>query len=229
MSDETKNETVNVSVNNAVLPKDEKATKLEVIITVLLGVATVLGALAAYFAALWGGNQQSSYAQSISETNHANTVYLEALNELSQFEIDELSDDVVYSEWKENLEKGDIIDAEYFFSKLSESLQKDLQENPNDLTEYEKEMIEKEKSIRARFEEADERFDSADELMKKGNEANGYGDDFTLCTVLFTVVLFFLGLASLKTKESLQKAYVGIGGFILLFTVIRMLTLPFPF
>jgi len=113
-----------------------------------------------------------------------------------------------------------------------------LQENPNDLTEYEKEMIEKEKSIRARFEEADERFDSADELMKKGNEANGYGDDyeangygddFTLCTVLFTVVLFFLGLASLKTKESLQKAYVGIGGFILLFTVIRMLTLPFPF
>jgi len=67
MSDETKNETVNVSVNNAVLPKDEKATKLEVIITVLLGVATVLGALAAYFAALWGGNQQSSYAQSISE------------------------------------------------------------------------------------------------------------------------------------------------------------------
>lgn len=229
MSDETKTDSGSSAVENPVNKKDEKATKIEIAITVLLGVATVLGALAAYFAALWGGNQQSSYAQSISETNHANTVYLEALNELSQYEIDELSDDVVYSEWKENTEKGDQLDAEYFFSKLSVSLQKDLQDNPEDLTEYTKEMTEKEKSIMMRFQEADTLFNSADELMKKGNEANGYGDDFTLCTVLFTVVLFFLGLASLKTKESLQKAYLGIGSVILVITVIRMLTLPFPF
>jgi len=48
--------------------KDEKATKLEIIITVLLGLATVLGAFAAYCAALWGGNQQSFYTQSLAET-----------------------------------------------------------------------------------------------------------------------------------------------------------------
>lgn len=206
----------------------EKATKLEIFITVLLGVATILGALAAYFAALWGGEMQSSYSKSITETNHANTLYLEALNDLSKFESDDLRDDILYSEWKENLEKGDQVDATYFFSKLSEGLQKDLADNPGDVSEYEKEQQANLDSIMAQFVLAEKTHDGAEELMKKGNEANKFGDDFTLCTVLFTIVLFFLGLASLKTKPELQKIYVVMAVVVLTLSIIRMVTIPFP-
>jgi hypothetical protein len=210
------------------VPETEKTSKLELIITILLGAATVLGALAAYSAALWGGEQQSSYARSIAGTNEANTVYLEALNDLSAFEMYDLKDDILYTQWKDNSAKGDVEDANYFFSKLSPGLQKDLSDNPADVSEYEREQQEQLDSINAQFKLADEQHDAADSLMNLGNIANKRGDDFTLCTVLFTVVLFFLGLASLKTKPGIQKIYVIIACVIFVLSVIRLVTIPFP-
>jgi hypothetical protein len=171
---------------------------------------------------------QSSYSKSITETNHANTVYLEALNDLSAFEMDDLRDDIIYSQWKENLQKGDQQDALYFFSKLSEGLQKDLAEDPADVSEYERQQLATADSIQAQFVLANKMHDDAEELMNKGNDANKHGDDFTLCTVLFTIVLFFLGLASLKTKPGIQKIYVIMASVVLVISMVRLLTIPFP-
>ncbi len=206
----------------------EKTSRLEIIITVLLGAATVLGALAAYNAALWGGELQSSYAKSIAGTNEANTVYLEALNDLSAFEMNDLRDDIMYTQWKDNNAKGDVEDANYFFSKLSPGFQKDLLDDPQDVSAYEKEQQEQLDSINAQFLLANRQHDTADSLMARGNTANKHGDDFTLCTVLFTVVLFFLGLASLKTKPVIQYTYVILACVIFLLSVIRLVTIPFP-
>ena len=211
------------------MAEEEKATKLEITITVLLGIATVLGAFAAYCAALWGGNQQSFYTQSLAETNRANTIYLEALNDLTGFGMNDFKDDIIYSEWKKNAERNDA-DAPYFFSKLSDGLQKDLKDdNPSDMGEYEKEQSEHLAEIETRFRHSEDTLKSAASLLQKGQDANKNGDDFTLCTVLFTVVLFFLGIASLKTKQSLQKAYVVIACVVLLLSIVRMVTVPFPF
>lgn len=221
MADETK--------NTADAKDPEKATKLEIIITILLGATTILGAFAAYCSALWGGEMQNSYTSSVTVTNHANTVYLEALNDLTAFEMNDMKDDIIYTQWKDNTEKGDVEDAHYFFSKLSEGLQKDLSDNPKDVSEYDKEQAANLDSINARLNESVHMSDSAKTLMTKGNSANKYGDDFTLCTVLFTIVLFFLGLASLKTHSTMQKTYVMIAGVILVLSLIRMVTIPFPF
>lgn len=207
----------------------EKATKLEIIITVLLGLTTILGAFAAYCSALWGGEMQSSYTQSVTVTNHGNTIYLEALSDLNSFEVNDMKDDIIYSQWKDNTEKGDTEDAAYFFTKLSPGLQKDLSEDPKDVSEYDKEQSAYLDSIMARMDEADHHNDSAKVLLTKGNGANKFGDDFTLCTVLFTVVLFFLGLASLKTHSTMQKTYVMLGVAIFVLSLIRMVTIPFPF
>lgn len=210
-------------------PKDEKVDKSEIFITVLLGLTTMLGAFAAYCSALWGGVQQSNYAQSVTMTNHANTVYLEALSEQSTLGMDDLRDDIIYSLWKDNLAKGDTEDAEYFFSKLSEGLQKDLADNPADVSEYDKEQLAASESIQMRFKESNELYDEADEWMQKGNFANTYGDDFTLSTLLFTIVLFFLGLAALKTKDSIRRVYIVFSLVILVFSLVRMFTIPLPF
>ncbi len=207
----------------------EKATKLEIVITVLLGVTTILGAFAAYCSALWGGEMQTSYTQSVTVTNHGNTIYLEALSDLNSFEVNDMKDDIIYSQWKDNTEKGDNEDAAYFFTKLSPGLQKDLADDPKDVSEYDKEQAASLDSIMARLGESEHLNDSAKILLNKGNSANKYGDDFTLCTVLFTVVLFFLGLASLKTHSTMQKTYVMLGIAILVLSLIRMVTIPFPF
>jgi len=214
---------------SAVKHEPEKATKLEIIITVLLGLTTILGAFAAYCSALWGGEMQSSYTQSVTVTNHGNTIYLEALSDLNSFEVNDMKDDIIYSQWKENTEKGDTEDAAYFFTKLSPGLQKDLSEDPKDVSEYDKEQSAYLDSIMSRMDEADHHNDSAKVLLTKGNGANKFGDDFTLCTVLFTVVLFFLGLASLKTHSTMQKTYVMLGVAIFVLSLIRMVTIPFPF
>ncbi len=210
-------------------PGIEKATKLEVFITVLLGVTTILGAFAAYCSALWGGEMQTSYTQSVTVTNHANTIYLEALSDLNSFEVNDMKDDIIYTQWKDNSEKGDVEDATYFFSKLSEGLQKDLKDDPKDVSEYEKEQAANLDSINARLKESETLNDSAKILLTKGNNANKVGDDFTLCTVLFTVVLFFLGLASLKTHSTMQKTYAILAVVILVLSLVRMVTIPFPF
>lgn len=210
-------------------PEMEKATKLEVIITIFLGITTVLGAFAAYCSALWGGEMQTSYTQSVTVTNHANTIYLEALSDMNSFQVNDMKDDIIYSQWKDNTAKGDVEDATYFFSKLSEGLQKDLLDNPKDVSEYDKEQARDLDSIMSRMHESDQLNDSAKVLLSKGNGANRFGDDFTLCTVLFTVVLFFLGLASLKTHSTMQKTYVILAVVILVSSLIRMVTIPFPF
>ncbi len=210
-------------------PEHEKATKLEIVITILLGITTILGAFAAYCSALWGGEMQSSYSLSIARTNDANTIYLEALNSLTSFQMNDMKDDIIYSEWKSNSEKGDVEDAKYFFSKLSEGFQKDLLNNPSDVSEYEKEQAANLDSIKKSFEESGLTSDSAEVLMQKGSIANKQGDGFTLCTVLFTIVLFFLGLASLKTHSTMQKTYVILAVVILVLSFIRMVTIPFPF
>ncbi len=215
--------------SSADVAEHEKATKLEIIITVLLGISTVLGAFAAYCSALWGGEMQTSYTQSVTVTNHGNTIYLEALSDLNSFEVNDMKDDIIYSQWKDNTEKGDIEDAAYFFTKLSPGLQKDLADDPKDVSEYDKEQAATLDSIMARMSESDHMNDSAKVLLTKGNSANKYGDDFTLCTVLFTVVLFFLGLASLKTHSAMQKTYVILGVVILVLSLVRMVTIPFPF
>ena len=207
--------------------KSEMSDRLEIIITVLLGLTTLLGATAAYFSALWGGTQHSNYSKCIAGTNHANTIYLEALGDMSSLDMDDLKDDTLYAEWKQNVSKGDP-DAKYYFARLSEGLQKDLQDNPNDISEYEKEQADKIKQIEATFKEADANHDTADSLMQAGELANKNGDGFTLMTVMFTIVLFFLGLASLKTKKKLRKIYVGFSVVILIAAIIKMLTLPFP-
>jgi len=172
---------------------------------------------------------QNSYTSSVTVTNHGNTIYLEALSDLNSFEVNDMKDDIIYSEWKENTEKGDAEDAAYFFTKLSPGLQKDLSDDPKDVSEYDKEQAAYLDSIMARLGDAEHYNDSAKVLMTKGNSANKYGDDFTLCTVLFTVVLFFLGLASLKTHSTMQKTYVIISVVILVLSFIRMVTIPFPF
>lgn len=211
-----------------VKPKEpHKSDKYEIYTAILIGLATFLGALSAYYSVLWAGKSQESYVMAIKHQSDANTMYLETLSDYTQLEMDEFKDDIFYSEWKNNLEKGDP-DADYYFGLLSEGYQKDLKEDPEDYANWEKQHQEKVDELESRFEDAEVLSDSADAYMNKAQISGNNGDDFTFATVLLTIVLFFGGLAALKTKDKLRIGYTVFGGVILVISIIRILTVPFP-
>jgi hypothetical protein len=201
--------------------------KYEIYTAILIGLATFLGALSAYFSVLWSGQSQEAYIMAIKHQSDANTSYLETLSDMTQLEMDGFQDEMFYSEWKNNLEKGDP-DANYYFSLLSEGYQKDLKEDPENYSNWEKEHQEKLAAFEQRFAEVDAISDSSDVYMKKAQEAGNHGDDFTFATVLLTIVLFFGGLAALKTKDKVRIIYTAFAGLILIISIIRIVTVPFP-
>lgn len=67
----------------------------------------------------------------------------------------------------------------------------------------------------------------AEKRMEEGSRANLTGDTFTLITVYFAISLFFAGLAAVLHQDRLKTAFIGLSGFIFLFSLIRMLILPF--
>lgn len=204
-----------------------KTDKYEIYTAVLIGLATFLGALSAYFSVLWSGQSQESYIMAIKHQSDANTTYLETLNDVNQLGMEGFQDEMFYAEWKNNLDNGDP-DADYYFSLLSEGYQQDLKEDPNSSSNWEKEQQQKLATLEENFTHSDALSDSADFYMNKGQLAGNNGDDFTFATVLLTIVLFFGGLAALKTKDKLRLGYTIFAGVILIISIIRIITVPFP-
>jgi len=67
--------------------KEKRVVILDYVIAIILGIATILGALSAYYSDLWGGNMQKSYNDAITNLNESNTMYLEALSEYNKIDL----------------------------------------------------------------------------------------------------------------------------------------------
>lgn len=78
------------------------------------------------------------------------------------------------------------------------------------------------------FTDAKETIVEADKLLERGKKDNANGDAFGLVTVIYSVVLFLLGIVG--TFRQLPNRYVILGvaiaGF--LFATIFMFTIPMP-
>jgi hypothetical protein len=213
--------------NTSSKPVLEKHDKYDLYITIILGLATLCGATAAYFSALWGGELQTSYTLAVNYRQEANTLYLDAANQKEDMEFSSFKDDMFYIEWKNNVEKGDP-DADYYFSQLSEEYQADLKDTAGGETNYETGLKSRLEDLEATFDTADSLFDLSEQQLTYGQTANKNGDQFTLATVLFTIVLFFGGLAGLKATENYKRYYLIIAAVVFVLSLIKMLTSTFP-
>ncbi|HBS06163.1 MAG TPA: hypothetical protein DEA96_14440 [Leptospiraceae bacterium] len=63
--------------------------------------------------------------------------------------------------------------------------------------------------------------------MEEGIKANQIGDAFTLITVYFTIALFFAGLAAVLREDRTRLMLLGLSGLVFLFSLLRMVLLPF--
>ena len=69
--------------------------------------------------------------------------------------------------------------------------------------------------------------DEGNKLIKEGMEANAIGDKFTLTTVLFTVTLFFAGMASTLKRRPIKIAFVAMSLAMFVYSAIMMFKSPF--
>lgn len=79
---------------------------------------------------------------------------------------------------------------------------------------------------RSLFKDADARRKESNAKFAEGQKANQTGDKFTLMTVLFTISLFFGGLAATIKRFRIRVVFVGVALVVLVAVAVSMVGLP---
>lgn len=222
-----------------------KTDLFEVLVVTLLGLAAIGAALAGYQEGLWGGKSVEAYGESNTMSTSAATTYNDELtNYMSDGQIDveakkaiwlglDTEDEVerarsfemasylyLYRSSEmayhnlglpaETRKKAETSEETVFLTEeqLAAALETDLDEA------YEDEV----------FSGSAEEFEAAEAKFEEGRIANANGDAFSLAGVIFTVALFFAGLA-LVFKTKVRWGFFGVGLIVFAASCLYMVTL----
>ena len=209
-----------------------KEKKLEVLVAVFLGLTTLLVAWAGWIGSLHGGIQAINFTKSNnlaakgnSEYNVAAQVYMSDLfawNTISSLQLDvEIA--------KENGNKNEAKTIETKIEKIKQTgCSSRLQEAMSDTNLQEKSPFENEEFTNSYFEKAKELLDESQSVMEEGKQDNLRGDSYRLVSVLYSLVLFLLGIVGVIKDHHSRKSIFIFSVIILLLTIIYMFTIPMP-
>ena len=223
-----------VVMNEKIKKKRDPEKIIEIIVAVFLGITALATAWASWIGSLHGGNQATNYTKSNNLSSEGNSMYNEASQNLMQDMMlwNEISDVLIESSYAE--EKNDTEAVEKYDWKLEKLLNDNCSaelaqainwamEQGEDTSPFDKEGF-----TDSYFTDAKEMIAEADKLLEQGKKDNANGDAFGLVTVIYSVVLFLLGIVG--TFKQLPNRYVILGvaiaGF--LFATIFMFTIPMP-
>lgn len=174
----------------AALPRSEK--RLEIVASVLLGLAALATAWSGYQASLWDGIQSSNYTQASAARTRAAQQHTEAnqfrLGDLSVFEnyIDaSLDGDTELADFYRTRFRDEFEPAFEAWSELEPRTNPDAPPSPLAMPEYQL----------SQEQEARELTDRADALFAEGEDANTISDTYTASTLLFASALFFTAIS----------------------------------
>lgn len=221
-------------MNEKIKKKRDPEKILEIIVAVFLGITALATAWASWIGSLHGGNQATNYATSNNLSSEGNSMYNEAAQSLMQDMMlwNEISDVLIESSYAE--EKNDTEAVEKYDWKLEKLLNDNCSEELAQAITWAMEQdedtspFEKEGFTDSYFTDAKEMVAEADKLLEQGKKDNANGDAFGLVTVIYSVVLFLLGIVG--TFKRLPNRYVILGVAIVgfLFATIFMFTIPMP-
>jgi hypothetical protein len=165
---------------------------LEIVASVLLGLAALATAWSGYQASLWDGIQSSSYTQASAARTRAAQQHTEAnqfrLGDLSVFEnyIDaSLEGDTELADFYRTRFRDEFEPAFEAWSDLEPQTNPDAPPSPLAMPEYQL----------SQEQEAGELTDRADALFAEGEDANTISDTYTASTLLFALALFFTAIS----------------------------------
>ena len=233
--------------------KMDKEALLELIVVIMLGVTALFTAWATWIGSLHGGNQATNYTISNNLASEGNSEYNAGIQQMSRDnmlwnEVSDMQMTILFAK-----DAGDDLTVEktcyQLFYKLDENLSEQMAEAVDwnhSLTQADYDnptatvlaWLEEENSMTSPF--FDEAFvsgyfDTANELLIKsqetlsqGREDNANGDAFGLVTVIYSVVLFLLGICGSFKNSKNKYALLGISMVAFLCATIYMFTLPMP-
>ena len=208
--------------------------KLRVLVAIFLGITTFLVAWAGWIGALHGGIQAINFTKSNNlaargnaEYNVAAQIYLSDL--FAWNTIFNLQLDMETAKENGNKEEAKLIETkiqkiinESCSPKLIEAIDKTgIQEGTTS-------PFQDEDFVNSYFEEAKEILDESQKVMEEGKEDNLRGDSYKLVTVMYSLVLFLLGIVGIYKDFQSRKMLFIFSVVILIFTIIYMLTIPMP-
>ena len=220
---------------------------LEIIIAVFLGVTALATAWASWIGSLHGGNMSTNYTKSNNLASDGNARWNEASQSLMQDMqvwnmISDYQVEVLYA--NETGDDNKLYESAYKIKFIcADNLTEDIAALINYDFDYDVDqiinwVINDEKStvspfsnqefISSYYTDAQEILAESEAVLAEGQQDNTRGDTFNLVTVIYSVVLFMLGIVGTfrRLPNRMLITCVAIAGF--LFGTIYMFTIPMP-
>ena len=231
-------------------PAKQKRSKddiLEIVIAIFLGVTALATAWASWIGSLHGGNMSTNYTKSNNLAADGNARWNEASQQLMQDMqvwniISECQVEILYAKetededkMQESAYKIQFICADNLSENMASLIGYDFNYDADEIINW---VVNGEKSTTSPFDnqefinsyytDAQAVLEESEKVLKEGQADNQKGDTFNLVTVIYSVVLFMLGIVGTfrRLPNRMIITGVAIAGF--LFATIFMFTIPFP-
>ena len=241
MAEEKKEEKKEVTETESA-KAESKASKKEVVIetiaAIFLGITALLTAWAGWIGSLHGGNQATNYAKSNNLSAEANSEWNEASQYMNQDmtlwnEYYKLKIQADFAEEAGDYDNADMYNYEKdvlldnnVSDEFYEAIEWALAEEES--TGYLVSPFDKEGYVDSYYEDARDLLAESDEILAQGQRDNTCGDKFNLVVVIYSIVLFLLGIIGIF--KSLPNRTIVLIGALICFVVATayMFTIPMP-
>ena len=208
--------------------------RLEMFVAIFLGITALLSAWATWIGALHGGNQATNYTKSNNLSADGNSMWNEASQQYMQDmltwnSIVDLRMDIDYAK-----SQGNTKEAEHLEDKMNALIYDSGSDDFIEAVEWALSQeewttpFEKEGFVDGYYTEAQKVIDESTELLEQGQEDNANGDRYGLVTVVYSIVLFLLGIVGIFKNLPNRKLVFFISIVFLFIAMIYMFTIPLP-
>ena len=208
--------------------------RMEVLVAIFLGITALLMAWATWIGSLHGGNQATNYTKSNNLSAEGNAAYNAASQLLLQDmlvwnSILDYQFDAEIAEMDGRTEEAELIGA-----KIQKLMYDNCSEEMLDAIIWSADQedfvspFEKEGFIESYYTDAAALLDESQTLLEQGQQDNANGDRYGLVTVVFSVVLFLLGIMGIFKNLPNRRLLLVISVVLLAAGTVFMLTIPMP-
>ncbi len=230
--DSTAEEENSAAEDAAAEAKTKKENRVEILVAVFLGITALLTAWASWISSLHGGNQATNYTKSNNLASEGNSEYNSGLQTY-------LSDVLAWNTLTEYSFEKDIAEAngqKEAAKLIEEKIENYLDQNGSDIlieaygkmTDDMASPFEVEGMTDKYYEKANELLAESQELLEQGKKDNANGDSYNLASVIYSVVLFMLGIVGIFKRLPNRAVVLGIAVAVLILATVYMLTIPMP-
>ena len=233
-AEETAKETAKETEKGAPKKSFISEAKLEMLIAIFLGITAVLTAWATWIGSLHGGNQATNYTKSSNTASDANSLYNEAFQSVVQDMmtwnlITEYKFDMALAEMRGNQQEVEMIETKVE-QIMNDNCTEEFQEAINWALDQNEDVSPflKDGYLESYYAEAEAKYAESQALLEEGMQDNKNGDTYNLVTVIYSLVLFLLGIIGIFKNIPNRFAVFVISVILLILAVIFMLRIPMP-